>query len=32
MSFAVETEQNNKLSFLDINLIREQVKFTASVF
>ena len=27
MSFNIETEQNNKISFLDVNVIREQGKF-----
>ena len=29
MSFSMETEKENKLSFLDIEIIREQGKFTA---
>ena len=29
--FAIETEQNNKISFLDVNVSREQGKFTKSV-
>ena len=32
MSFTIETEQNNKISFLDIIVIREQSKFTTSVY
>ena len=32
MSFTIETEQNNKISFLDVNVIREQGKFTTSVY
>ena len=31
MSFNIEPEQNNKISFLDVNVIREQGKFTTSV-
>ena len=31
MSFTIETEQNNKMSFLYVNGIREQVKFTTNV-
>ena len=31
-SLAVETEQNNKLSFLDVNVIREQGKSITSVY
>ena len=31
MSFTIETEQNNKIS-LDVNVIREQGKFTTSVY
>ena len=27
MSFTIETEQNNKISFLDVSVIREQGKF-----
>ena len=27
MSFTIETEQNNKISFLDVNSFREQGKF-----
>ena len=27
MSFTIETEQNNKISSLDVNVIREQGKF-----
>ena len=32
MSFTIETEQNNKISFLDINVIRERGKYTTSVY
>ena len=32
MSFTIETEQNNKISFLDVNVIREQGKFITSVY
>ena len=32
MSFTIETERNNKISFLDINFIREQGKFITSVY
>ena len=32
MSFTIETEQNNKISFLDVNVIRVQGKFTTSVY
>ena len=28
MSFSMETEKENKLSFLDVEIIREQGKFT----
>ena len=31
MSFTIETEQNSKISFLDVNVIREQGKFVTSV-
>ena len=31
MSFTIETEQHNKIS-LDVNVIREQGKFTTSVY
>ena len=30
MSFTIETEQNSKISFLDVNVIREQGKFVTS--
>ena len=30
-SLTIETEQNNKISFLDVNVICEQGKFVASV-
>ena len=32
MPFTVETEQNNKISILDVNVIREQGKFITSVY
>ena len=32
MSFTKETEQNNKISFLDVNVIRQQGKFITSVY
>ena len=32
MSFFMETEKENKLSFLDVEIIREQGKFTATVY
>ena len=32
MPFTIETEQNNKISFLDVNVIREQGKFVTSVY
>ena len=32
MSFTIETEQNNKISFLDVIDICEQGKFATSVF
>ena len=32
MSFRIEPEQNNKISFLDINVIREQGKFITSLY
>ena len=32
MSFTIETEQNNKISFLDVNVIREQGRFITSVY
>ena len=32
MSFRIEPEQNNKISFLDINVIREQGKFITSIY
>ena len=32
MSFTIETEQSNKISFLDVNVIHEQGKFTISVY
>ena len=32
MSFTIETEQNSKISFLDVNVICEQGKFITSVY
>ena len=32
MSFTIETKQNNKISFLDVNVIREQGKFITNVY
>ena len=32
MLLNVETEQNNKIPFLDVNAIREQGKFITSVY
>ena len=32
MSFTIETEQSNKISFLDVSIIREQGKFVTSVY
>ena len=32
MSFTIETEQNNKISFLDVNVTRKQGKFTISFY
>ena len=32
MPFTIETEQNNKISFLDVNVICEQDKRTISVY
>ena len=32
MSFSMETEKENKLSFLDVEIIREQGKFTTTVY
>ena len=31
MSFSMETEKENKLSFLDVEVIREQGKFTTAI-
>ena len=31
MSFSMETEKENKLSFLDVDIIREQGKFTIKI-
>ena len=32
MSFSMETEKENKLSFLDVEIIREQGKFTTTIY
>ena len=32
MSFTIETQQNNKISFLDVGVIHEQGKFITSVY
>ena len=32
MSFTIETEQNNKISLLDVNVVREQGKFITIVY
>ena len=32
MSFRIETGENNKISFLDVNVIREQGKFILSAY
>ena len=32
MSFSMETEKENKLSFLDVEVIREQGKFATTVY
>ena len=32
MSITIETEQNSKILFLDVNVIREQGKFITSVY
>ena len=32
MSFTIETEESNKISFLDVNVIREQDKFITSIY
>ena len=32
MSFSMETEKENKLSFLDVEVIREQGKFTTTIY
>ena len=32
MSFSMETEKENKLSFLDIEVIRKQGKFATTVY
>ena len=31
MSYTIKIEQKNKIFFIDVNIIREQVKFTTSV-
>ena len=32
MSFSMETEKENKLSFLDVDIIREEGKFTTTIY
>ena len=32
MSFSIETKQINEISFLDVNVIRQEGKFTTSVY
>ena len=32
MSFSMETEKENKLSFPDVEVIREQGKFTTTIY
>ena len=32
MPFTIEAEQNNKISALDVNVIREQGKFTTNIY
>ena len=32
MSFSMETERQNKFSFLDIEVIREQGKFSTTIY
>ena len=32
MSFAMETEKENKLSFIDVEVIRKQGKFTTTIY
>ena len=32
MSFTIENEKDNRMSFLNVNIIREQGKFTTSVY
>ena len=32
MSFTIENEKDNRMSFLDVNIIREKDKFTTSVY
>ena len=32
MSFTLKSAQNNKISLLDVNDIREQVKFTTNIY
>ena len=32
MSFSMETEKENKLSFFDVEIIRKQEKFTTTIY
>ena len=32
MTFSMEAEKENKLSFLDVEVIREQGKFTTTIY
>ena len=32
ISFTIENEKDNRMSFLDVNIIREKDKFTTSVY
>ena len=32
MSFTIETKRNNKISFLDVNVILEEGKFTTGIY
>ena len=32
MSFSMETEKENKLSFLDVKVIREKAKLTTTIY
>ena len=32
MSFSMETKKENKLSFLDVEIIRKQEKFTTTIY